>query len=213
MVDENQLKYSLDAICRRYGLPGKDTALLEEACKAAGFKISKRTPIQSYIWQLPARLVGPYAEIDAVRTLEVYEILKQIVEREGTRDAYRLEVDLLPMVHGNAPARHPHRSGRRRASLRSRSSANAMPRSLSFRISTARPSAWPRFRDANGWKRPSTGTASAIRAPRRAIPRSRPRNRDGWPNTSTGCRAGSRSRRNTITQGKRLSEGTSSATS
>jgi DNA polymerase I-like protein with 3'-5' exonuclease and polymerase domains len=50
------------------------------------------------IWQLPARLVGPYAEIDAVRTLEVSEILRQIVEREGTRDAYRLEVDLLPMV-------------------------------------------------------------------------------------------------------------------
>ena len=45
MVDENQLKYSLDAICQRYGLPGKDTALLEEACKAAGFKISKKTPM------------------------------------------------------------------------------------------------------------------------------------------------------------------------
>ena len=33
-----------------------------------------------------------------MRTLEVSEILRQIVEREGTRDAYRLEVDLLPMV-------------------------------------------------------------------------------------------------------------------
>ena len=99
MVDENQLKYSLDAICQRHGLPGKDTVLLEEACKTAGFKISKNTPIQSYIYRLPADVVGPYAEIDAVRTLEVSEILKRIVEREGTRDAYRLEVDLLPMVH------------------------------------------------------------------------------------------------------------------
>ena len=67
MVDENQLSYSLDAICRRQGLPGKETALLEEACKAAGFKISKNSPIQSYIWDLPADVVGPYAEIDAVR--------------------------------------------------------------------------------------------------------------------------------------------------
>ena len=99
MVDENQWKYSLDAICQRHGLPGKDTALLEEACRAAGFKISNNTPIQSYIWQLPAHLIGPYAEIDAVRTLEVSEKLKQIVEREGTFDAYRLEIDLLPMVH------------------------------------------------------------------------------------------------------------------
>ena len=29
---------------------------------------------------------------------KLYEMLKPIVEREGTRDAYRLEVDLLPMV-------------------------------------------------------------------------------------------------------------------
>ena len=34
-----------------------------------------------------------------MRTLEAYEILTPIIEREGTRDAYRLEVDLLPMVH------------------------------------------------------------------------------------------------------------------
>ena len=38
LVDENQLKYSLDAICKRHGLPGKDTALLEEACKAGGLQ-------------------------------------------------------------------------------------------------------------------------------------------------------------------------------
>jgi DNA polymerase I-like protein with 3'-5' exonuclease and polymerase domains len=48
---------------------------------------------------LPARYVGPYAETDAVRTLEAYETLTPIIAREGTRDAYRLEVDLLPMVH------------------------------------------------------------------------------------------------------------------
>ena len=47
---------------------------------------------------MPARFVGPYAEIDAVRTLELFEKLNPILDREGTRDAYRLEVDLLPMV-------------------------------------------------------------------------------------------------------------------
>ena len=59
---------------------------------------------------MPARFVGPYAETDAVRTLELYETAHPILDREGTRDAYRLEVDLMPMVHRNAPARHPHRS-------------------------------------------------------------------------------------------------------
>ena len=33
-----------------------------------------------------------------MRTLELFETLNPILDREGTRDAYRLEVDLLPMV-------------------------------------------------------------------------------------------------------------------
>ena len=80
---------------RDYGLPGKDEALLNQAVEAAGFPVKRA---KEYIWQLPARFVGPYAEIDAVRTLELFETLNPILDREGTRDAYRLEVDLLPMV-------------------------------------------------------------------------------------------------------------------
>ena len=98
MVDENQLKYTLDAICQRHGLPGKDTALLEEACKAAGFKISKKTPIQSYIWQLPARFVGPYAEIDAVRTLEA--VRNSHADRRAGRNARRLSAGSRPAADG-----------------------------------------------------------------------------------------------------------------
>ena len=62
LIDENRFSYSLDALCDWRGLPGKDTTLLEEAVKAAGFKVSKKNPLQSYIWQMPAHLVGPYAE-------------------------------------------------------------------------------------------------------------------------------------------------------
>ena len=62
LIDENRFNYGLDALCDWRGLPGKDTTLLEEAIKAAGFKISKKTPLQSYIWQMPARYVGAYAE-------------------------------------------------------------------------------------------------------------------------------------------------------
>ena len=95
MIDENQFSYSLESLCARYGLPGKDEALLNQAVEAAGFPLKRA---KEYIWQLPARYVGPYAEIDAVRTLELFEKLNPILDREGTRDAYRLEVDLLPMV-------------------------------------------------------------------------------------------------------------------
>ena len=36
-VDENLFRYSLDALCETYGLPGKDESLLREAVEAAGF--------------------------------------------------------------------------------------------------------------------------------------------------------------------------------
>jgi hypothetical protein len=47
---------------------------------------------------MPAHFVGPYAEQDAIATLLLFESLDPVLDREGTRAAYRLEVDLLPMV-------------------------------------------------------------------------------------------------------------------
>ena len=99
LVDENQHEYSLDAICKRYGLPGKDTAALDQAIENLGLaRGRKKIDARAHIWQMPAHTVGPYAENDAVRTLELYERLIPIIDREGTRDAYRLEIDLMPLV-------------------------------------------------------------------------------------------------------------------
>ena len=42
---------------------------------------------------------GAYAEADAANTLALWENLDPILDQERTRDAYRLEIDLLPMVH------------------------------------------------------------------------------------------------------------------
>jgi len=61
IVDENRYKYGLDALCAWRGLVGKDEALLKEAAIAHGFP--KKVKPQAYIWQLPARFVGPYAEV------------------------------------------------------------------------------------------------------------------------------------------------------
>jgi DNA polymerase I-like protein with 3'-5' exonuclease and polymerase domains len=102
IVDENRLRYSLDALCAWRGFPGKDETLLVEGCATLGLipaRASKRFKPQSVLWQLPARFVGPYAEIDAIRTFELFESLNPILDREGTREAYELERDLLPMVH------------------------------------------------------------------------------------------------------------------
>jgi len=100
MVNENLHRYSLEALCEWRGLPGKDETLLREGCAALGLipKRKKFNP-QAHIWQLPARFVGAYAEADAASTLTLYENLVPVLDKENTRNAYRLEVDLLPMVH------------------------------------------------------------------------------------------------------------------
>jgi DNA polymerase I-like protein with 3'-5' exonuclease and polymerase domains len=100
LVDENRFNYSLDALCVWRGLPGKDTALLREAVIAAGWVPRKGTiNVAEHTHKLPAHLVGPYAEADPIATLRLFEHLNTILDLEGTRDAYRLECDLLPMVH------------------------------------------------------------------------------------------------------------------
>ena len=90
IVDENRYSYSLDALCAWRGLPGKDETLLIQAVKACGFKVSKKNPLQSHIWRVPARYVGPYAEADAANTLALFESLDPVLDKEGTRAAYRL---------------------------------------------------------------------------------------------------------------------------
>src|SRR5262249_50692681 len=100
LVDENRHRYGLDALCEWRGFPGKDEALLREACKTLGLISNKRKKFkpQEYIWQLPARFVGPYAEADTTNTLAVFASFTPIRDQENTRGAYRLEVALLPMV-------------------------------------------------------------------------------------------------------------------
>lgn len=98
MVDENKLEYSLDALCRWKGIPGKDEQLLNEALEAYGFPTTPKEKKQ-YIHKLPARYVGPYAEIDAVRTLQMMDLLNADIEEQDLRGAYQLEMDLLPVVH------------------------------------------------------------------------------------------------------------------
>src|SRR5262249_49353838 len=100
MVDENRFQYSLDALCSWRGIRGKDDTSLREGIEALELHTNKRKKLvpQNYIGQLPARYVGPYAEADAINTLLLLENLSPILDQEGTRDAYRLECDILPLV-------------------------------------------------------------------------------------------------------------------
>jgi len=92
MLDENQLSYSLDSICRSVGVPGKDERLLREAAAAFG------CDPKAELWKLPARHVGEYAEQDAVSTLMCWERMRERIDEEELREAYQLEMDLIPMI-------------------------------------------------------------------------------------------------------------------
>jgi DNA polymerase I-like protein with 3'-5' exonuclease and polymerase domains len=96
IVDENRQRYGLSDLCKWRGIPGKDETLLREGVVALG--LGKNVKPQTVLYKLPARFVAPYAEADAAATLALFENLAPILDRENTRAAYRLEVDLLPMV-------------------------------------------------------------------------------------------------------------------
>lgn len=92
LLDENRLEYSLDKICKTYGVEGKDEELLEQAAKAYG------CDPKADMWRMPAKFVGPYGEQDAVATLEVLQVMRPRLEAQNLTDAYQLECDLIPMV-------------------------------------------------------------------------------------------------------------------
>lgn len=86
--------YKLNDLCAWKSIPGKDESLLVEACKTLGLK----GPTGENLWRLPGKYVGPYAERDAAATLELYDILRPLVEAQGSWDAYTTEMELVPMT-------------------------------------------------------------------------------------------------------------------
>ena len=120
ILDENRLEYNLDVLCRDRGLPGKDDTLLKEALSVYGYP-TKGDGWKANLWRLPARYVGPYAIPDSTSMFGLWEEQKAEIERldaearatapdsiwsrrsdmerRGLADAYRLEMDLVPLVH------------------------------------------------------------------------------------------------------------------
>jgi DNA polymerase I-like protein with 3'-5' exonuclease and polymerase domains len=118
ILDENRLDYKLDSLCRDRGLPGKDDSGLKEALSVYGYPARGDT-WKANLWRLPARYVAPYAAADATSTFGLWEeqnveiekldteartsasnwLHRSDMERRGLADAYRLEMDLVPLVH------------------------------------------------------------------------------------------------------------------
>lgn len=114
MIDESRRPiggfpkpYSLDAICNWLGVPTKDEVLLKEAGLTYGIRPED---IKANLWRLPARYVGPYGEQDPVSTMMAYDRMLPLIQTNDDlpekergiptlEAAYRLEMDLIPMVH------------------------------------------------------------------------------------------------------------------
>lgn len=92
LLDENQLNYSLDAICQRLGVPGKDEEALREAASKLG------VDPKAEMWKLPARYVAGYATQDAVATLNAHERQLPMIIGQKLDRAYELECRLIPHV-------------------------------------------------------------------------------------------------------------------
>lgn len=110
MINENRLTYNLDDLCEAVGLPGKDETLLRDAAimyNLQGFNARGRPngsdkltnkKLKSQLWRLPARFAAPYAEQDGTATLGLWGVLEPMLTEEEVLDAYRLEINLMPMV-------------------------------------------------------------------------------------------------------------------
>lgn len=92
LINELHDRYSLEVICERLGLPGKDEALLAEAARHYG------VDPKGGLWKLPARFAGPYAAEDALRPLQVLRRQERLLDEQNLWEVFDLESRVLPVL-------------------------------------------------------------------------------------------------------------------
>jgi DNA polymerase I-like protein with 3'-5' exonuclease and polymerase domains len=94
LLDESRLSYSLDSLARTYLGVGKEYQLLDEIAQRAN---CKRGELFSHLKQLPAKVIAPYAIVDAERTYQLNGVFQPKIDEEGLRDVYQMESELIPL--------------------------------------------------------------------------------------------------------------------
>src|SRR5210317_2142054 len=92
LLDENRFSYSLNALAYEYLNKTKSEKRLTEAAQAFGLDP------KAEMYKMPAMFVGPYAEVDAEVTLELYNFLRVKIEQDGLGQIMDLETRLLPCL-------------------------------------------------------------------------------------------------------------------
>jgi DNA polymerase I-like protein with 3'-5' exonuclease and polymerase domains len=102
LLNEDSLEgYSLDVLAKKYLGVGKDEELLEAA--AFAWREGKRdkewrTKMKSRLHRFPAQYVGPYAEMDSMRTMQVFLKQRELLEKEELGRVYDVETRLLKLL-------------------------------------------------------------------------------------------------------------------
>ena len=92
LIDENRFSYSLNSLCYDYLGKTKSEKMLTEAAREFG------VDPKAEMWKLPAMYVGPYAEVDAEITLELWDHFRNILNKEDLWAIWTVETDLLPCL-------------------------------------------------------------------------------------------------------------------
>ena len=92
LLDENRFSYSLNALSFDYLGKTKSEKLLVDAARDFG------VDPKAEMWKLPAPYVGPYAEMDAELTLELWQLFKTQIAVEDLSSVWELETALLPCL-------------------------------------------------------------------------------------------------------------------
>lgn len=96
LLDENKFSYSLETLAQQYCGRGKEEDAMGKWAMAA-FGCSKKD-VKSYMKDIPATLVGPYAEEDAVLPLEILRAQRVKLEQQGLTQLFDLESRLTPAL-------------------------------------------------------------------------------------------------------------------
>ena len=92
LLDENRFSYSLNALAYDHLNKVKSEKALVEAAREFGIDP------KAEMWKMPAMYVGPYAEADAVLTLELWNYFSVQLGKEDLWPIANLELDLLPCL-------------------------------------------------------------------------------------------------------------------
>ena len=95
-IDENKFFYSLDSVAADWVGDQKDKDLMLQAARDYGLRDKK--DLGKFIHILPGRFVGAYGEQDCALPLKILRLQEEEIERQGIRDVWDLESEVLPVL-------------------------------------------------------------------------------------------------------------------